>query len=231
MCYKICYKKYCLVLGCFFCCGMITYLHAEPGSVFNFVLNTHVPKSSKIDGLTAFYHGVPYDLSKATNVIAEQKKRVVFSVVIGEEFLPHVQGNLIVGLKRIANKPVRWYDLTLELSHTDEQEPVYVWRIEELVYDEQTQKDARPIVLPDHAIVIQAHPDIIQEVKQTHQNSVADQLLMLPTICIKENVHMDSNNLYATMASIDLRSFHGPIEQCKTCIPHACALQQVKVRS
>ena len=166
-----------------------------------FVMNLHIPASTRATGLCAYYKGYPLQLSNALCILPEQDKRLTFSYVITEEVDVKARGNTVQCLKRKSDIACKWYDLTLTIDDSGE-DSTYSWTVEE-------KKGVRmPECLPDHAILIQVDPNLIDRIESVQDTPLESDIVYLPTIFLKEDEDFSQKSVCAVLASIDLRTMH-----------------------
>ena len=166
-----------------------------------FVINLHIPSNTKASALCAYYKGCPLQLSNALCILPETEKRLTFSYVITEEVDLKARGNTVQCLRRKPSLPCTWYDLTLKIDDSGE-ESTYEWTVE------QKKTKDMPLNLPDHAILIQTSPCLIDKIKSTQKTTLESDIIYLPTIFLKENCDCSQQSICAVIDSINVRTTH-----------------------
>ncbi len=186
-----------------------------------YALTAQLPKTSillsntkelALPGLKAYYKGFKIDLSKGIAMLPEITHQTYFSFVVTPEIelCCSQQDNSVKYLKRAPSAPVSWFDATLRLDLSGEQdkskiEPHYYWEIEKRTTDQIPER------IPEQAIIVLIDPRHITTIQTTEQG--ADGTIFLPSLVFAQDASatdLETALTFAAISSIDLDTVHTP---------------------
>jgi len=187
---------------------------------FSYVLKTQLPTGLPAHGgLRGYYKGKPLHLKDGWCVIPENQEVVTFSIIVSQDIGFKSQGNTVQYLHR-TNSPCRWFDITLQVSSSDHNNPekkhlTYFWRIVEKSPQET------PGIIPFNSIILYMNPDFIDRIEERIEKNCDEEkpygcalsrtTLMLPTIFFKNNIspkEWKDAISYSELAALDLKTIH-----------------------
>lgn len=181
-----------------------------PASPATYSIGVRFPESLSHDSyeVPAYYKGHKINLHRWTSLPAGQPCSILITPTVSFK----TQGNTVHYLKRDADKPCLWFDLTLTFCNEEDEggnkKSYYDWIIEE------RDEDELPLRILDHTLIVLVDPAYIKGlvVEPAVPNSVD---VVLPTIYFKDDIQeqdLKDGMVKVLMEAMDLDGIH-----CKTC--------------
>lgn len=185
-----------------------------------YILKIRLPPAiTNTSNVIGYYHGKELRLNAGCIPIPEKQERLAFSVIITPEVEHKAIKNNIWYLKRLPTLPCRWFDLTLSFEQGENGKLVYRWAIEEQNIDKVSLR------LPDHTILIQTDPKLIDKLENPTEGNDSRKLcsgintqstiIYFPTIVFKKNIskqEFEDALVYPSLAALDTRAIHEDID-------------------
>jgi hypothetical protein len=210
---------YILLLG-----GLVPHLYAQSPS-YSYIVKIKLPPTitDAAANIHAYYRGQEFKFDTGCIMLSKKHERLAFSIIITPELEYKAIKNNIRYLKRVDGLPCRWFDLTLSFAPHHN----YVWHIEERPLDDV------PLRIPDHAIVIQTNPALIDALDEQprHEDeekiikNVHAKVIHFPTIIFKKDLQkkeFEEASIHSLLAACDIRAIHQAAEDPLTLQPHLC---------
>jgi len=200
---------------------LIPHAHA---SQTMYLLKIKPPSDLSSEPWCGIYGGRPLSFSGNMAIIKDIKTPLVFSLLITNDLTYCQTGCTIRYLSRRPGAPIRWFDLSLKLTHS-----IWQWEVMELTPEQI------PLSIPYHAIIFFFDPELIEGLKMpvsaccsplsnTHTTSV---IFEFPTIVLKNTAlkKIKSACQEAHLSYLDIR---GIIAQATSieCIIDSVVLKQ-----
>ena len=197
--------------------GKETINHTIPQ--YSYILKIKLPAAIQAtSSIAAYYQGHELKFDTGCIMLPEKQERLAFSIIITPEVEHKAIKNNIWYLKRIASLPCRWFDLTLTFETSEPNKLMYQWHIQE------TDINEMPLRIPDHAILIQTDPkliDTIEAIGENNQKTISCDTrsnlgtIYFPTIIFKKELTKDEFEhalIYPSLAIMDTRAIHEAVD-------------------
>lgn len=183
---------------------------------YSYIMKMKLPCGiTNASSVLCYYQGHELRCNTGCILLSEKQERLAFSLIITPEVEHKAIKNNVWYLKRLPDLPCRWFDLTLSFETNGQNKLAYRWLIEERNINDV------PLRIPDHAIVIQTDPTLIEKLEPSSSGCDDEDrtkkmlnhaiTIYFPTIIFKKDLSKQSFEaacVHPLLAAIDARAIH-----------------------
>lgn len=156
-------------------------------------------RMAALPGLRCYYKGYSYKLDDLCAVLPNEVDIGLITIIITPCVEPVYKSHLPNHWALNESLPVRWFECTKKAPGE--------WAIAE------RNRDEVPYRIPESALVVLIHPDLIAGVSAPPAEAEGTTLHNLPIIVFKQNAHYDEEEILSTICALpDIETFHQPAD-------------------